>query len=84
VTGKLSLGNKPPNAFLDKFRWERGAYNKNRHSEHLTTERAALPAGEWKHFDVVCEELEQYPHGVAEVVWYSNVISYDQETVILK
>jgi hypothetical protein len=54
----------------------RGTYNK-RLGAHLTTDGTTLPAGKWEDFDMVCGELEQYPHSVVEVVGCSNVISYD-------
>ena len=54
----------------------RGTHNKKKLDAHLTTDRTALPARERKDFDVVCRELEQYPHSVVEVVGCSNVISY--------
>ena len=50
---------------------------------HLTTDGTALSAGKRENFDMVRGELEQYPHSVAEVVGCSDVMSYDQESVIL-
>ncbi len=53
------------------------------HGAHLTTDGTTLPAREREDFDMVCGELEQYPHSVVEVVGSSNVISYDKENVVL-
>lgn len=50
---------------------------------HLTTDGTALSAGKREDLDMVCGELEQYPHSVAEVVGCSNVISYDQKNAVL-
>ena len=54
----------------------RATYNK-RLGAHLATDGTTLPAGKREDFDMVCGELEQYPHCVVEVVGCSNVISYD-------
>ena len=54
----------------------RRARNQKRPSAHLTADCTALPAGERKDLDVISGELEQYPHGVVEIVGCSNVISY--------
>ena len=47
--------------------------NQKRPSAHLTADCTALPAGERKDLDVISGKLEQYPHGVVEVVGCRNV-----------
>ena len=54
----------------------RGSYDRRR-GAHLTTNGTTLSAGKREDFDMVSGELDQYPHGVVEVVGCSNVISYD-------